>query len=448
MALETFAPSFLWGAATAAYQIEGAWQEDGKGESIWDRFSHTPGKTLNGDTGDVACDHYHRYSEDVALMKSLGLKSYRFSISWPRLFPSSSGEINQKGVDFYNRLIDSLLEAGITPLPTLYHWDLPQALQDAGGWPNLQTAYHFADYAEAAFKAYGDRVPQWITLNEPWCVAHLGYLTGEHAPGRKDLGECLAAGHTLLLAHGLAVQRFRALCPEGRIGLTDNVASVRSATDSEADQAAARRWDAYFNRWFFDPIFNGEYPAELREGFGNLLPEITEEQRSVIHGPQDFIGVNYYSPSVVAHNPEGLVLNVKGVGKPGAPVTAMGWVIDPRGLYEILTQLRDIYKSPAIYVTENGAAFDETPNADGYVQDEPRRVYLRYHFRAAHAAMMSGVRLGGYFVWSLMDNFEWAHGYSKRFGIVHVDYATQKRTPKLSAAWYAQVIRQNAVGDD
>jgi beta-glucosidase len=448
MPLNIFPNGFLWGAATAAYQIEGGIDDGGRGESIWDRFSHTQGKTLNGETGDVACDHYHRWQEDVALMKELGLKAYRFSIAWPRLFPTGSGPLNQAGVDFYSRLIDALIEADIVPVPTLYHWDLPQALQDAGGWPNMDTAHRFADYAEAAFDAFGDRIRTWITLNEPWCSAHLGYFTGEHAPGHQNLDECLAAGHALLMAHGLAVQRFRARCPGGKIGVTDNFSAVYPASEGEEDRAAAARWDAYMNRWFIDPIYQGDYPAELRQAFGGKLPVITEEQRTVIQSPVDFIGVNYYSRGVIRHDPTKQPLHTAAVRPEGSAYTAMGWEIYPHGLYEVLTMLRDRYSNPVLYVTENGAAFDDEPGPDGLVNDEPRRDYLREHFAAAHAAIREGVRLGGYYVWTLMDNFEWAFGYSKRFGIVHVNYETQKRTPKLSAQWYAHVIRQNAVGDE
>jgi len=447
MAIATFPIGFLWGVATASYQVEGATGEDGRGESIWDRFSRTPGKTFNGETGDVACDHYHRYPEDVALMKQLGLKAYRFSIAWPRLFPAGSGPLNRKGVDFYHRLVDALLAAGIVPVPTLYHWDLPQTLEDAGGWPNPDTAYRFADYAEAVFDTLGDRVHTWITLNEPWCSAYLGYMTGENAPGKTDLGACLAAGHTLLLAHGLAVQRFRARPSGGQIGITVNLAPVHPASESDADRAAARRWDAFQNRWFLDPIFKGDYPAELRAAFGGRLPPFTDEHRALVQSPTDFVGVNYYSRAVVRHDPADSLLQREIVRVPGAACTAMGWEIYPRGLYEILTWAGDNYGDPVLYVTENGAAFDEAPGPDGVVDDEPRRAYLRDHLRAAHDAITNGVRLAGYFVWSLMDNFEWAFGYSRRFGIVRVDYATQARTPKKSAHWYAQVIRQNAVGE-
>ncbi len=447
MALQTFPVGFLWGSATASYQIEGAVHEDGRGESIWDRFSHTPGKTLNGDTGDVACDHYHRYREDVALMRELGLKTYRFSIAWPRLFPTGSGPLNQKGVGFYSRLVDELLAADILPVPTLYHWDLPQALEDAGGWPNRDTAHRFAEYAGAAFETLGDRIQNWLTLNEPWCAAYLGYYNGHHAPGRTDLDACLQAGHTLLLAHGLAVERFRAVLPGGKIGITVNLSPTYPATDTEEDRAAARRWDAVMNRWFLDPIYRGEYPEEMRSAFGERLPRFTEAERGTVRQPIDFVGVNYYARSVIRHNPNDRFVQTGAITPPGAQVTAMGWEIYPDGLRELLVLVRDRYGSPLLYVTENGAAFEDVPGPDGVVKDSDRREYLRAHFRAAHEAITEGVRLGGYYVWSLLDNFEWAFGYTKRFGVTFVDYPTQKRTPKASARWYAQVIRQNAVGD-
>jgi beta-glucosidase len=447
MAIETFPPGFLWGAATAAYQIEGAAREGGRGESIWDRFSHTPGKTLDGATGDTACDHYHRFREDVALMKQLGLKAYRFSVSWPRIHPNGGGPANRAGIAFYNALIDELLGAGITPFVTLYHWDLPQALEDAGGWPNPDTAPRFADYAETCFRAFGDRVKHWITLNEPWCTAFLGYYNGEHAPGRKDLSACLQAGHTLLQAHGLAVRKFHEMGLDGKIGITDNFSAVHSASDRPEDAAAAKRFDAQMNRWFIDPLHVGEYPAAMYDGFGDLMPRFTDVQRALVQAAPDFMGVNYYTRAVIEHDPANPFLQFGSVTPAGAQVTEMGWEVYPQGLWEVLTYLRDNYQSPTLYVTENGAAFDDKLSDGGSVGDEGRRVYLRDHFRAAHHAITDGVRLGGYFVWSLMDNFEWAFGYSKRFGIVHTDYETQRRTPKASALWYSQVIRQNAVGD-
>jgi beta-glucosidase len=441
----TFPPGFLWGAATAAYQIEGAHDQDGRGESIWDRFSHTPGRTYLGHTGDVACDHYHRMESDVALMSELGLQSYRFSVSWPRVLPTGRGAVNPHGLGFYDRLVDRLLAAGIAPAVTLYHWDLPQALEDDGGWPNRDTAFRFADYADVVFEALGDRVPMWITLNEPWCSAFLGYGTGVHAPGRSSDADCAAAGHTLLLAHGLAVQRFRARGLAGAIGITENVSSVTPATTSDADRAAASRYDAFMNRWFLDPIFRGAYPEELAQAWGALLPSFSADEMAAVTSPIDFLGLNYYTRAVVRDDPGAGPLRVGHVRMQGAPHTAMDWEIYPDGLREILTTIDARYDHPTLYVTENGAAFDEAPGPDGIVHDAPRREYLRDHFAAAHMAMGQGVRLRGYYVWSLLDNFEWAYGYSRTFGIVHTDYATQVRTPKESARWYAEVIRTNAV---
>ncbi len=440
----TFPKGFLWGAATAAYQIEGAWDEDGKGPSIWDEFSHTPGRVLNGDTGDVACDHYHRYREDVALMKSLGLQAYRFSISWPRVLPEGAGRVNEKGVDFYHRLVDELLAAGITPAATLYHWDLPLALQRAGGWPALDTADRFADYAELMGRRLGDRVKFWITLNEPWVVAHIGHVGGQHAPGHQDQGEGLRAGHTLLLAHGLAVQRLRALHPDAQIGITVDLIPVHPASDSEGDQAAAARARAYGSEWFLNPIFRGEYPALMREIFGHQLPEFAAEQLRAVQSPVDFVGVNNYTRFIVRDDPAGGPLRTALVPPPG-PVTEMGWEIYPDSLREAVCWLHEQYSPPAIYVTENGAAFPDRPDASGRVDDQDRIAFLRGYIGGLRGALDQGVPLRGYFCWSLLDNFEWAYGYSKRFGIAYVDFETLRRTPKASADWYAGVIRANAV---
>lgn len=441
----TFPPGFLWGAATAAYQIEGAATEDGRRPSIWDTFSRTPGKVEGGDTGDVACDHYHRTASDVSLMRELGLNAYRFSIAWPRIVPEGAGAVNAAGLDFYSRLVDELLAFGIEPVPTLYHWDLPQALEDRGGWTNPDTARAFADYAGAVFDRIGDRVGRWITLNEPWCSAHLGYVSGDHAPGHRDMGMGLAAGHALMLAHGLAVQRLRAAVPQAQVGISNILSPVYPATDREEDAAAARRWDAYANRWFLDPIYFGDYPKELREAFGDALPAFTDEERRAVTSPINFIGVNYYRHCTIGDDPGGTYLRAKGVERPGFPRTDMDWDINPVGLTEALCWVSQSYGNPVLHITESGAAFHDSPDADGFVEDEKRRAYLEDHLRAAQDAIERGVRLGGYFVWSLMDNFEWAYGYAKRFGIVHVDYATQKRTPKRSAQWYAGCIRRNAV---
>jgi len=443
MAILVFPEGFVWGAATASYQIEGAWDEEGKKPSIWDEFAHTPGKIKNGDTGDVACDHYHRYREDVALLKSLGLKAYRFSISWPRVLPEGKGAVNEAGVDFYSRLVDELLAAGIAPTPTLYHWDLPLALEREGGWPSLDTAGRFADYAELCFRRLGDRVKMWITLNEPQVVADAGYRAGVHAPGHRDRGESLRAGHTLLVGHGLAVGRLRSVLPEARIGITVDIWPVHAASESEEDRAAAHRMSEA-NGWFLDPIFKGDYPAVMRDAFGDLLPQFSEEQRRVVQAEVDFLGLNNYSRSVVRHEPEAKPYGAETLPPPG-PVTAMGWEIYPPGLREVLTWVHEGCRPRAVYVTENGAAFEDKPDASGRVEDENRRRYLRDYIAEAHRAIAEGVPLKGYFAWSLLDNFEWAEGYGKRFGIARVDYETLGRTLKRSGEWYGRVARSNSL---
>jgi len=443
MAELRFPDAFLWGAATAAYQIEGAWDEDGKGPSIWDVFTHTPGKIEGGDTGDVACDHYHRYREDVALMRSLGLKAYRFSISWPRVLPEGTGRVNEAGVDFYSRLVDELLAADIRPAATLYHWDLPLALHRRGGWPNPETAKWFADYAELCFRRLGDRVKMWITLNEPQVVAQAGHVLGIHAPGHRELGEGLQAAHTLLRAHGMAVPRLRSAAPDANIGITIDLAPVTPATDSEQDRQAAKR-RSELNGWFLDPIFRGDYPTLMRQVRGDLLPEFTDEERRIVQAPIDFLGINNYTRAVIRYDPREAPLEAADVPAPG-PVTEMGWEIHPPGMREILGWVNDRCSPPAIYVTENGAAFDDQPDASGRVEDEDRRIFLRDYLAQAHQAIQEGVPLRGYFVWSLLDNFEWALGFSKRFGIVRVDYRTQGRTIKRSGDWYRQVIAANSL---
>jgi beta-glucosidase len=438
-----FPDGFLWGAATAAYQIEGAWDEGGKGPGIWDEFVHTPGNIENGDTGDLACDHYHRYREDVALMRSLGLQAYRFSISWPRLLPEGKGKVNEAGVDFYSRLVDELLAAGIRPAATLYHWDLPLALDRLGGWPIPDTAKWFADYADLCFRRLGDRVKMWLTLNEPRVVADVGYVSGLHAPGHRDLGEGLRAGHTLLLAHGMAVPRLRSAAPDAKIGITVDLTPVSPATDSDQDrEAAARRLE--LNGWFLDPIFRGDYPTLMRQVRGDLLPQFTDEERRTVQAPIDFLGINNYTRAIVRRDPREAPFDFADVPPPG-PVTEMDWEVYPPGMREILCWVNERYSPPAMYVTENGAAFDDQPDESGRVEDEDRRTFLRDYMAQAHQAIQEGVPLLGYFVWSLLDNFEWALGFSKRFGIVRVDYRTQARTIKRSGDWYRQVIASNSL---
>ena len=439
-----FPQDFLWGAATSSYQIEGAWNEDGKGESIWDRFSHTPGKVFNGDTGDVACDHYHRWQDDITLMKSLGLRAYRFSIAWPRIFPAGRGAVNSAGLDFYNRLVDGLLEAGITPFVTLYHWDLPQTLQDEGGWPVRSTAEAYVEYADTVSRALGDRAKNWITFNEPWVSAFVGHWEGRHAPGHTDLHEALATAHHLMLAHGWAVPQIRANCPHGQVGITLNLSPHMPASPGTADRAAARFADGHNNRWFLDPLHGRGYPQDMVDAFGDTMDFVQPDDLETISVPMDFLGVNYYTRGIARagidedKNAERTVFR-------GDEITEMDWEVYPEGLYDLLGRLHFDYRIPAIYITENGAAFNDTVAPDGTVDDPQRLSYIKRHLGMAHRAIAAGVPLRGYFVWSLMDNFEWALGYSKRFGIVHVDYQTQKRTLKSSAKWYRQVIQENAV---
>ncbi|RIV37197.1 GH1 family beta-glucosidase [Micromonospora radicis] len=452
-----FPENFLWGAATAAYQIEGAARDDGRGESIWDNFSRTPGKVHAGHTGDVACDHYHRYAEDVAMMAELGLQAYRFSVSWPRIQPDGSGPVNPRGLDFYDRLTDALLGRGIDPIVTLYHWDLPQTLQDRGGWTARETAEHFATYAAAVYARLGDRVGTWTTLNEPWCSAYLGYGNGVHAPGVQDPGAAFSAVHHLLLAHGLATQALRA-GGAGRVGITLNPADVRPAdTDSAADAAAVRLVDGLHNRIFLDPLLVGGYPDDVREHVARLVEPafVQDGDEKIIAAPIDLLGINYYAPTYVAGRPDGAGGGGAYPGTAGAveflppvgPLTDMGWMIEPAGLTRLLERIANDYPPVPLLITENGAAFPDkgTPDATSPTQDDDRIAYLDGHLRAAHEAIARGVDLRGYLVWSLLDNFEWAEGYRKRFGIVHVDYLTQRRTPKSSARWYQEVISRNGL---
>ncbi|MEV5408105.1 GH1 family beta-glucosidase [Thermopolyspora sp. NPDC052614] len=448
-----FPDNFVWGAATAAYQIEGAAAEDGRGPSIWDTFSRTPGKVAGGETGDVACDHYHRYADDVALMRDLGLRAYRFSIAWPRVQPDGQGAINARGLDFYDRLVDELLRADITPYVTLYHWDLPQPLEDLGGWPNRDTAYRFIDYTRAVHARLGDRVRTWTTLNEPWVAAFLGYASGLYAPGRTDPADAFRAAHHLLLAHGLATAELRAAGVE-EIALTLNLAPIITPPDAagEADVAAARLVDGLMNRQFLDPALRGHYPEDVLEIVDRHagLGHIRDGDLRLISPRVDLLGINYYSPTVVSAHP-GEPVNPAFPGTEGirfepatGPTTSMGWRIDPSGLGALLIRLSREYPQVGLLVTENGAAFDDVVEGDR-VPDPDRLAYLDGHLRAAHAAIRAGADLRGYLVWSLLDNFEWSEGYRPRFGIVYIDYETQRRLPKDSALWYREVIRRNGV---
>ncbi|MFE7859251.1 GH1 family beta-glucosidase [Streptomyces sp. NPDC057403] len=438
--LAAFPRDFLWGTATAAYQIEGAVAEDGRSPSIWDTYSHTPGKVEGNDNGDVACDHYHRWREDIGLMRRLGTNAYRLSVAWPRVVPGGDGPVNPKGLAFYDQLIDALLEAGITPFVTLYHWDLPQVLQDRGGWPERDTALAFADYASAVAERLGDRVTQWATLNEPLCSAWIGHLEGRMAPGLTDLTAAVRASYHLLLGHGLAVDAIRAAAPSAQVGIVTNLSTVHAATDSDEDVAAARRQDGHINRWWLDPVYGRGFPADMREVYGVELPE-REGDLAKIAAPLDWHGLNYYMPSVVADDPSAPAPRVRSVRRLGVPRTGMDWEIDASGLETLLLRLTDEYPIRRLYVTENGSAYPDVVRPDGTVDDPERTEYLEQHLAACASAVRKGAPLAGYFAWSLLDNFEWAYGYDKRFGLVHVDYETQKRTIKGTGHRYADIVR-------
>ena len=442
----TFPQGFLWGAATAAYQVEGSPLSDGAGPSIWHRFAHTPGTMRDGDTGDVACDHYRRFREDVALMRDLGLKAYRFSIAWGRVLPQGTGAINPKGLDHYERLVDELLAAGIEPLATLYHWDLPAALDDRGGWLNPDVADWFAEYSSAVFRRLDGRVKMWATLNEPWVVTDGGYLHGALAPGHRSPFEAPRASHNLMRAHAASVTAYRA---EGRhrIGLVVNLEPKHPASASEEDLAATRRADAYMNRQYLDAAMLGQYPAELAEVFGEAWPAWKPEEVAALRVPIDFLGINYYTRSVTRADAASWPLRASAVRQVHATHTEIPWEVFPQGLTDTLLWVKKRYGDVPLYVTENGAAFYDPPQAppDG-VQDPLRVAYLRDHLRAVHGAIAAGCDVRGYFVWSLLDNLEWALGFSKRFGIVHVDFESQRRTPKASARFYSKVIATNGHG--
>lgn len=441
-----FPDNFVWGAATAAYQIEGAYNEDGKGESIWDRFCRTPGKVQDGDRGDVACDHYHRYRDDIKLMKEISLNSYRFSIAWSRIFPQGKGQLNQRGLDFYERVVDELLDSGIEPFVTLYHWDLPQALQRKGGWANRDTVGYFEDYAEEVSKKLGDRVHFWITHNEPWVVSFHGHHSGIHAPGIKNLSTALKVSHHLLLSHGETVAILRDNGDEKtQVGIALNLSSVRPASESEEDKKAAKRYDGYLNRWFLDPIYKGSYPEDMLALYGDKAPEIRAQDLEHISTKTDFLGVNNYFRAVVKADKKEAFLGLSSVKPSGAEYTEMNWEIYPLGIYELLKRIHNDYDEPVVYITENGAAFPDKIDENGRVNDESRIKYLKGYFLQAHRAIEDGVKLSGYFVWSLLDNFEWAYGYSKRFGLVYTDYPTQKRIIKASGWWYKRVIEKSGI---
>jgi len=459
-----FPDGFMWGTATAAYQIEGAVAEDGRTPSIWDTFSHHSGRVTNGDTGDIACDHYHRYEEDLDLLAELGVSAYRFSIAWPRIHPDVTGPANELGLDFYKRLIAGLHDRNITPLPTMYHWDLPQSLEDLGGWTNRDTAYRFADYAATVLERL-DGIGKWTTFNEPWTSAWLGYAYGHHAPGREDIGAGASATHHLLLAHGLGVEASRAIRPEVEIGLTLNLGTLRSGTDEQVDRDATWRADGNQNRIWLDPLFRGSYPADMVDLYSAYPPGFSVVQdgdMATISSPIDFLGVNFYGPGTVmgegrerearmagynvGPRPESDAINslgTIGVSTPGRPVTAMDWEIDASGLRELLVRIKDEYTDIPLYITENGAAFADYIGTDGAVRDPQRIRYLDQHLDACLGALEDGVNLKGYFIWSLLDNFEWGFGYSRRFGIVWIDYDTGRRIPKSSFHWYRGITANN-----
>jgi beta-glucosidase len=447
MSTKKFPDGFLWGAATASFQIEGAWNEDGKGESVWDRFCHSPYRVANGDTGDVACDHYHRMPQDVALMKSLGLQAYRFSISWPRVLPTGRGQVNPKGLDFYDRLVDELLSAGIVPNATLNHWDLPQALQDLGGWPNRDITDWFADYAKIMFDRLGDRVGMWATHNEPGVIAYNGYADGEMAPGIASIPLSMQTAHHLLLSHGKAVQAFRSESRKGQIGIVLNIAHHQPVSDSPEDQAAWQRQYDYQTALWALPLFKCQYPEALYEWLGSMAPQRAPGDLEIISTPIDYIGLNYYMAFDISYRSNSGLLK-SDVAMKHAPMwgeTEMGWGVYPDGLKQILLDYKENYGNPPMYITENGTAALDIPDENGFVHDQQRINYLRAHFIAAHQAIEAGANLKGYFVWSLLDNFEWAYGYRPRFGLVRVNYETLERIPKASAHWYKDVIQRNGV---
>lgn len=440
----SFPENFLWGAATAAYQIEGAWNEGGKGFSVWDSFSHTKGKIHNGETGDIACDHYHKIKEDVSLMKQLGLKAYRLSLSWPRIFPTGEGKINPEGVAFYHSLFAELKNANIEPWVTLYHWDLPQPLQDKGGWLNRDTAYRFADYAQFAAEEFGLEVCHWITINEPYINMTSGYLLGQHAPGEHHIFTIYKVSHNLLLAHGLGVQRLRAVNKNFCIGIANALWPNYPFRDNEKDKKAAEIADAFGMRLFLDPLFNGEYPALLKKTIlTQNIKNIHAGDMEIISSPIDFLGINHYSRCVVKHSFRPFFPFAHVTPKyEGIEFTDLPWEIYPDGFSNLLHFIKEEYRNPPVYITENGAAFNDTKE-NGVVADPKRIRYFKQYLASMKKAMDKGANVRGYFAWSLMDNFEWAMGYEKRFGLIHIDFETQERTIKESGYWYSKCIQEN-----
>ncbi|OON59556.1 beta-glucosidase [Massilia sp. KIM] len=436
-----FAPDFLWGCATSSYQIEGAGAVDGRVESIWDRFAATPGKIKDGSNGSVACDHYHRWPEDFDLGRELGLNAYRFSIAWPRIFGELGGKPNQKGLDFYSRLVDGMLERGLQPWATLYHWDLPQYLQDRGGWAERSTVDAFLEFADAMTRTLGDRVKHWITHNEPWCTAIIGNFEGWHAPGNTDFGTALQVAHHVLLSHGKAVPLIRANVPDAKVGIALSLHPLRAASSKPEDLAAMERHDNLRYRWFLDPLHGRGYPQALLDIIGDAAPTVLPGDLDAIAVKTDFLGVNYYFPETIAHEAGHPPLDAKVLPPGEVETTAMGWEVSPQGLAELLLRIEKDYHPGPIYITENGSCYEDTLGPDGQVDDVGRRHYLMRHLATLKSAIADGVPVKGYFAWSLLDNFEWAEGYQRRFGLTYIDYETQKRILKSSGQWYRSFLR-------
>lgn len=438
-----FPKKFTWGASTASYQIEGAWQEDGKGPSIWDTFSHQPGKIAFNHNGDTAADHYHLWQEDIQLMKEIGLPAYRFSFSWSRILPEGIKTINKSGLDFYDRLVDALLENNIQPFPTIYHWDLPQALQDKGGWSNREIVDWFTDYTVLLFEKFGDRINHWTTLNEPWVTAFLGNYSGKHAPGFRDLKKALAVTHHLLLSHGRALKEIKSMSKRPtEVGIVLNLGPVSPVSNTREDKQAAIRYDCYLNRIFLDPLFLGKYPADMVDLFAGIFPEINPGDLDEISQRVDFLGINYYMRNLVCNQPDLPYLQSSLVNPHGESYSEM-WEIYPQGIHDLLSRVWQDYKPAKIYITENGTAVTDGVDADNRVRDPRRIQYIQDHLKEINQAISDGIPIAGYFVWSLLDNFEWAEGYSRRFGIVYVNYESQKRIIKDSGRWFARVIKEN-----
>ncbi len=444
-----FPEGFHWGVATASYQIEGAWDADGKGPSVWDRFAHTSGRIRNGDTGDVACDSYHRWREDLALLREMNLTSYRFSIAWPRIQPEGAGAVNRRGLDYYSRLTDALLDAGIRPFPTLYHWDLPQALEDRGGWPNRDTAGRFADYAQIVVDALGDRVDSWMIFNEPSIFTTMGYLVGIHAPGRRDPEAWLRAGHTVNLAQGEAFRAMRAARPKLSIGTAFSMSACEPAGDSQADADAAERWHRLLNLWYLEPALRGRYPEVFRDGTPLARMGVREGDLERVRAPLDFLGINLYTRTLVrAQEEDTLGIGAQAVGPVGGsegPRTDFGWEVWPRALHDVVLRITRDYDRPALEITENGCSYADAPGPDGAIRDHRRIEFYEAYLEALHRAIEAGADVRGYHAWTLLDNFEWSEGYAQRFGLVWVDFETRDRKMKESGRWYARVAAANGL---